>query len=76
MKQALKALGHLALGGAAAAVAPHIVEIVPFIPHINPLTGAILGSALSSIVSAYAKPPNAATSVPAVQPPAQFPSAR
>lgn len=58
LKTALKSLAHVAAGGAAAAIAPHIMDVVPLIPHINPLTAAVLGSALSSLASAFASPPH------------------
>lgn len=55
----LKSLGHVALGGAVAAVAPSITSLIPLIPHIDPMTAMILGSAFSSLISAWFKPPNA-----------------
>lgn len=54
----LKTLGHLALGGALAAVAPHVADIVPLIPHIDPATAMIVGSVASSAISAFMKPPH------------------
>lgn len=55
----LKSLGHAVLGAASAAAATYIPQFVTFIPHIDPLTAAIIGSALSSLVSAWSPKPNA-----------------
>lgn len=57
-KGIFKLLGHAALGGAAAAVAPPIMAAIPAIPHIDPATAAALGSVVSSVVSALSKPPH------------------
>lgn len=54
----LKSLGHLALGGTLAAIAPHVADLVPLIPHIDPTTAMIVGSVASSAISAFMKPPH------------------
>lgn len=58
MKAFLKTLGHIAIGGAAAAVAPQVVGLIPMIPHIDPLAAAALGSMASSFFSAFSKQPH------------------
>lgn len=55
MKKFLKTLGHAALGGAVAGIAPVITNSIPLIPHIDPMTAAVLGSAVSSALSALAR---------------------
>lgn len=52
MKAFLKTLGHAALGGAVAGVAPVLTDAIPMIPHINPMTAMVLGSMVTSAVSA------------------------
>ena len=47
----LETLGHAALGGLAVAAA------MTFAPNVPPLIAGAIGSAFSSVVSAYCKPP-------------------
>lgn len=58
-KTLLMTMAHAAVGAGSVAVATQVPVISPLITaHVDPLTGAMIASVLSSVASAFAPPPH------------------
>ena len=54
-KTLLKSLMHCVIGGVAAWALAHLGVLTA---HLDPITGAVIGSVISSLASAFSKQPN------------------